>query len=64
MEDQYPSKKAKSKESTNVNHIKALVESNRHLASQIKTLTNITTHQVQSLVAQSVGFNQKLPSVQ
>ena len=43
-EDQRPSKKAKSEESTSVNQIKALVESNRQLASQIKTLTNITTH--------------------
>ena len=60
-EDQHPSKKAKSEEATSVDHIKALVESNRHLASQIETLTNITTHQVQSSVAQSVGFNQNCP---
>ena len=44
MEDQRPLKKAKSEESTSVDHIKALIESNRHLASQIQTLTNITTH--------------------
>ena len=58
MEDQRPLKKAKSEDSTSVDHIKALIESNSHLASQIETLTNITTHQVQSLAAQSVGFNQ------
>ena len=44
MEDQHPSKKAKSEESNSVDQIKALVESNRKLASQIETLTNITTH--------------------
>ena len=60
-EDQHPSKEVKSEESASVDHIKALIESNRHLASQIETLTNITTHQVQSLVAQSVGFNQNHP---
>ena len=58
MEDQHPSKKAKSEESNIVIQLKALIESNRQLASQIKTLTNITTHQVHSLAAQSVGFNQ------
>ena len=57
-EDQHPSKKAKSKESTSVDQIKALVESNRQLASQIETLTNITTHQVHS---SAVGFNQYRP---
>ena len=56
-----PSKKAKSEESTSVNQIKALIESNRQLASQIETLTNITTHDVHSSVAQSVGFNQSHP---
>ena len=61
MEDQHPSKKAKSEESTSVDQIKALVESNRQLASQIETLTNISTHQVHSLAAQSVGFNQNHP---
>ena len=40
-EYQHPSKKAKSEESTSVDHIKALVESNKHLASQIETLANI-----------------------
>ena len=59
-EDQHPIKKAKSEESTCVDHIRALVESNRHLASQIETLTNITT-QVQSSAAQLVGFNQTHP---
>ena len=58
IEDQCVSKKAKLEESTCVDHIKALVESNRHLAYQIKTLTNITTHQVQSVATQSVGYNQ------
>ena len=60
-EDQCPSEKAKSEESTSVDQIKALIESNRHLASQIETLTNITTHQVQSLAVQPVGFNQNCP---
>ena len=58
MGDQHSSKKAKSEESTSVDQIKALVESNRHLASQIETLTNKTTHQVQSSAVQPAGFNQ------
>ena len=61
MEEQRPSKKAKSEESVSINQIKVLVESNRQLASQIETLTNITTHQVHSLAAQSVGFNSNRP---
>ena len=52
VEDQCPSQKAKLEESTSVDHIRALIESNRHLASQIETLTNITTHQVQSFAKQ------------
>ena len=34
------------------------MESNRQLASQIETLTNITTHQVHSSAAQSTGISQ------
>ena len=37
------------------------MESNRQLASQIETLTNITTHQVHSSAAQSVGINSNCP---
>ena len=37
------------------------MESNRQLASQIETLTNITTHQVHISVAQSVGINSNHP---
>ena len=60
-EEQLPSKKAKSEESVSIDQIKVLVESNRQLASQIETLTNITTHQVHSSAAQSTGINQNCP---
>ena len=36
MEEQHPSKKAKSKESVSINQIKVLVESNRQLASKLR----------------------------
>ena len=61
MEEQHPYKKAKSEESVSIDQIKVLVESNRQLASQIETLTNITTHQVHSSAAQSVGINSNHP---
>ena len=37
------------------------MESNRQLASQIETLTNITTHQVHSSAAQTSAINQNHP---
>ena len=61
MKEQHPSKKAKFEESISIDQIKVLMESNRQLASQIETLTNITTHQVHSLAAQSAGINSNHP---
>ena len=61
MEEQCPSKQAKSEESVSINQIKVLMESHRQLASQIEALTKITTHQVHSSVAQSVGINPNHP---
>ena len=60
-EEQHPSKKVKSEESVSINQIKVLVESNRQLASQMETLTNITTHQVHSSAAQTSVINQSRP---
>ena len=45
-EVQRPSKKAKMEESVSSAQIKSLLETNRHLASKIEALTNITSNQV------------------
>ena len=45
-EVQRPSKKAKTEETVSSSQIESLLETNRHLASKIEALTNITSNQV------------------
>ena len=58
-EDQRPTKRAKTEDIQLSQQIKALMETNKNLASQIEHFTTVTTHQVQGATAQAVGFQQK-----
>ena len=58
-EDQRPTKRAKTEDIQLSQQIKALMETNKNLASQIEHFTTVTTHQVQGATTQAVGFQQK-----